>query len=417
MISYEKTRLSKSCFAYILSVSVVTLILGCLKGKWLITDDFLGYQFEMYSNLSIKIFSMSALFVSILLLFIVLFRRGGLLKRQELVVLFLAMGTLLFWIIQAISNGEANIYELVIQTGYSPVSILIPMTILLGFYDGIWDFLKKYSFPLAVLFLATGIYAALQFRILYGLTANMGVSNVKILFIYGFWIGAFYCYAIADCRVKQYIICVLAVLCALLTVSRGWLIQSLALTLLSISLGKSQSKGFKFLKTFVFVLLLLTVLSYAFPNSFSLLLDRLSDDSRSSQYIQFFQQVSFGEILIGKGYGAGYQYFGDIDYKYFDNQFICIMFHYGVLPILYFLYIFTRPIIENRRIRKQPKGTMRPYEFFLLHWFLAMAGLSVYFTFDLNLCSMILGIYCGHHLKEMRQRMPLLHDQIVMNNF
>jgi len=60
---------------------------------------------------------------------------------------------------------------------------------------------------------------------------------------------------------------------------------------------------------------------------------------------------------------------------------------------------------------------MRPYEFFLLHWFLAMAGLSVYFTFDLNLCSMILGIYCGHHLKEMRQRMPLLHDQIVMNNF
>jgi hypothetical protein len=403
-----KITFSKFCFIYILFATVVTMILGCLNGKWVLSSDFLylvRYAFEMYSNLFLALLSRSALLISIIWLLFILPITGRQLKQKELLVLVLAVGTFVFWILQAIYNGDASIYELITAVGYSPVAILIPLTILVGFDDEIWDVLKKYSFPLATLFLAVGIYTGLQFRIRYGLTTFMGISSVKLLFVYGFWIGAFYCYAVIDnSKVKQYIICVLAVICALLTVSRSWLIQSLALTLLSISLRKPHSKGFKFLKTFVFVLILLTVLSSAFPNVFLLLLERLSDDSRSSQYIQFFQQVSFGETLIGKGYGAGYQYFGDIDYKYFDNQFICVMFHYGILPILYFLYIFARPIIENRKIRKQQKSTMRPYTFFLLHWLLAMAGLSIYFTFDLNLCSMVLGAYGGHCLKEVHQR-------------
>jgi hypothetical protein len=402
---YEKIKLIKLCFIYLLFVTVFTLIVGCLNGKWLnVGHYFETYQFEMFSNLFIKIFSFSVLFISIILLFIVLLRKGWQLKQKELVVLLLAVVTFLFWILQGVFSDNTSVYELIAQTGCSPVSILIPITILLGFYDEIWNVLKKYAFPLATLLLAIGIYTGLQFRIQYGFTAVMEVSNVKILFIYGFWIGAFYCYAVADSKVKQYVICILAVLCAIFTVSRGWFIQSFALTVLSLSLGKSQSKRLKFLKILVFVLLLLTILSYTFSNSFLLLINRLGEDSRSGQYTEFFQQVSLGEILTGKGYGAGYTYFGRSNYKYFDNQFICIMFHYGILPVLCFLYILTCPIAANRKMRKQQKIMMWPYIFFFLHWLLAMAGLSVYFTFDLNLCSMILGVYGGHCLKEVRQR-------------
>ena len=80
------------------------------------------------------------------------------------------------------------------------------------------------------------------------------------------------------------------------------------------------------------LLLIIAILgiSYIFPEVTGNLFERGFEDTRSGQYIVFFAQHSWSDLICGLGLNATYSYLGNDNYPFFDNQFMFVMFHYGI---------------------------------------------------------------------------------------
>ena len=91
----------------------------------------------------------------------------------------------------------------------------------------------------------------------------------------------------------------------------------------------------------LFIVIAIVGISYIFPNITGSLFERGFEDTRSGQYVVFFLNNTHGMILLlGLGLNATYTYLGNDFYPYFDNQFMFIMFHYGILPVISWIVVY-----------------------------------------------------------------------------
>jgi hypothetical protein len=139
----------------------------------------------------------------------------------------------------------------------------------------------------------------------------------------------------------------------------------------------------------------LWLLFLASPERVLSLNDRLTEDSRSSQYTQFFGQVPATSLIAGLGPRATYTFNDQADYEYIDNQFLFILFKFG-LPVLFgygavIIYPGLRLLLKRGRRSQWVLGVV-----FLL-WTLAGLGLSIYQNITVtppNLLIILLAGWC-----------------------
>lgn len=202
----------------------------------------------------------------------------------------------------------------------------------------------------------------------------------------------------------QYIMIFFLIAFSLVIRSRSWLIQScilLVITILYSFRGIGLSKKIYLIIMMILLCLfffyLINTYLYDFMNSF---IDKIGIDSRSSQYFDIFTSTSVLQWLSGKGMNATYLT-GGVEYRAIDNQYLYIMFHYGIVMLISYLFPFIFVLKELI------KDNLRQNWFvvcIIFMWLMALGGLSVYNGLNLDIKNVLIGMFLGQCICIVKRR-------------
>ncbi|MCM3670898.1 hypothetical protein M3181_18215 [Mesobacillus maritimus] len=322
-------------------------------------------------------------------------------SKGMFLALYSMFGISVVWLIDSLQYY--GLITLTVSVNNPPVLI---MYIIIGFFlgtdDELWFSLKKIVPLVSIFFTILSLITAIEFNIEYT-GARMAESSLMTYFILSLWATAFWIFTedreTVRVNITKWVIVLILVVVALITNSRGWLLQSLFLLLYRfITVSKSRRITMIFLQGMIVALIIIGAilvreyLSTAYVN----LVERLDADTRTTQLSTFFSQVSIFQLIFGQGVNAKYIWNGT-PYGFIDNQLILMCFRYGILPVFVYLYILVKGIfigVKNNRNEK----------YFLLMWLAALLGLSVYFNMDMNISNLITMMLMGHLYTDNRKK-------------
>jgi hypothetical protein len=120
---------------------------------------------------------------------------------------------------------------------------------------------------------------------------------------------------------------------------------------------------------------------------------RLADDTRSTQYRDFFSVVPIRDLALGRGPTGTWYWYGVGDYQYFDNGFLWMLF-IGGLPLFISYIIFVLwPAVGA--LQAKPKGSDAAAVWLVFLWGVALTGLSTYTLPSVAFTSYIVSLYAG----------------------
>lgn len=124
------------------------------------------------------------------------------------------------------------------------------------------------------------------------------------------------------------------------------------------------------------------------------------EDTRSGQYVIFFAQHSWEDLIFGLGINASYSYLGNKNYTYFDNQFMFVMFHYGIFPVIAWLCAYASTLKGSKIYNEQSRIVIRAAKFVGFFVLLAYMGVSTYYQIELGYSGVIVMMLVGKALRE-----------------
>lgn len=303
-------------------------------------------------------------------------------------ILFISM----YWIADFLTH---NSFTLLWVGNFTPLTLLFGNVLFSGYDDDLMRSISYFSKYVAIVFLGLSLIHTIQFYIEYGgVGVRYGNSNIMSYFIYGF-----YALTLFVCGNKEFGYCknntiiftliFLAFLLSVASVSRGWIIQTLAL-LLYAYLGKDVSGNKyqnKFMSRLIAILIIigiviLIIIQFA-PNIVITLAGRLNQDTRSLQISEFMSQMTVGKIFTGQGYNATYMESAHGNYSYIDNQFLMMIFRYGLIPLFLYAIILLKSCWGFIKYRIG-------YGFSSLMWLAALNGLAIYLGFGIDIPNMLM---------------------------
>lgn len=221
-----------------------------------------------------------------------------------------------------------------------------------------------------------------------------GTSSELQLYIIYWWLFSFYYLKSKVYYGIQYIVVQLfftiMIIGALYIQSRSWLLLSIIIYVLKnreIKRNTSFDRECR-LKMSIFKMLSLALVFivgfvvfkesiYQAVNGFS---ERLLDDSRSNQFVYFFDSVDWWQLILGLGPNGTWYWPGIGNYQYIDNGFLWMLFIGGVPLCISYLYFLFSPFLKsyfdnNTRSLFLNSG----YEYYLVGLYLLMLmGLATY---------------------------------------
>jgi hypothetical protein len=137
--------------------------------------------------------------------------------------------------------------------------------------------------------------------------------------------------------------------------------------------------------------------------AFGGLSQRLADDTRSGQYVDFFESVPPADLFLGRG-PKGTWYWPSVgEYKFFDNGYLWILFEGGIPVLVCYFAVLVWPGL--RAIRRGPTGPAAAAVGLVLLWGLALTGLSTYILPSVGIANYLVSLYAGRcwlYLAESR---------------
>jgi hypothetical protein len=120
--------------------------------------------------------------------------------------------------------------------------------------------------------------------------------------------------------------------------------------------------------------------------------ERLTEDSRSGEYVIFFSQIKIEDLILGKGPQASYDREEEKS-QFLDNQFLWILFIGGLPALLCYsslvLWPGVRPFLLRQASRNRGLGII------LILWGLAMVGASTYFNIGTSVENFLIILVAG----------------------
>lgn len=135
---------------------------------------------------------------------------------------------------------------------------------------------------------------------------------------------------------------------------------------------------------------------------------RLEEDTRSLQYLDFFLVVPVSDLLLGRGPTGTWYWYGIGEYQFFDNGFLWMLFIGGVPTLVSYIAFVLWPAVSA--LRMKPTGADAAAVWLVLFWGLALAGVSTYTLPSVAFGSYLISLYAGRcHLilaeKDYRKRL------------
>ena len=178
-----------------------------------------------------------------------------------LLILFISI----YWIMDFLTH---NSFTLLWVGNFTPLTLLFGGVLFAGYDDELMRSISNFSKYVAIVFLGLSLFHTIQFYMEYGgIGVRYGNSNIMSYFIYGFYaLTLFVCgnkeFGYCKNNTIVFVLTFLAFLLAVASVSRGWIIQTLAL-LLYAYLGKDVSGNKyknKFMSRLIVVLTIIGIL-------------------------------------------------------------------------------------------------------------------------------------------------------------
>ncbi|WP_026567969.1 O-antigen ligase family protein [Bacillus sp. UNC41MFS5] len=303
------------------------------------------------------------------------------------------------WLVESLQYY--GILTILVNVNTPPVILwYVIIGFLLGTDDRCWEVVKKLVPFIGIAFTLLSLVTAIEFNSQFT-GARMAESSLLTYFMTGLWATAFWIFTAGKDKetmksslAKLFLVFILVIV-ALVTNSRGWLLQSSFLFLYTILSNQKKNKiAIIVSRVLVVVVILIGVnwLKDYFLTAYTNLVNRLSADTRSNQLSDFFSQVTISQMLFGQGVSARY-YWNGRAYGFIDNQLLFVCFRYGIVPMAVFLMMNLRGIVIGWKKKKNEK-------YLLLMWLAALLGLSVYFNISMDLSNLIVMMLLGHLHKE-----------------
>lgn len=168
---------------------------------------------------------------------------------------------------------------------------------------------------------------------------------------------------------------------AILSGNRSWIVvMALHTIIIFFKYGKTvlRRPGISYIILLVMVLLgwvVTEVYGEKIESVVSFLSDSWNEDTRTEQYRQFLSQVSFTDLLIGKGPRATWFYWGR-EYEGIDGYFTQLAFNGGFILLATYIILIVWPSL--RLLQKHPSWQYATPAIVLVFWTLAMMGLSTF---------------------------------------
>lgn len=215
-------------------------------------------------------------------------------------------------------NAVGKYIQSVFFEAISTSVILLPVSALLGFDDNIWNILENELLRINLLFCCCFYIAVFSFWSNYGINWPRNAS----------YKGIFSCWFTSACIMtfiefhkknkRKIIYCNLLfiIAAAFITQSRGWVLQTLVLLFVFVAVLGNRNRYVKFLMGLLLIFIAILGVSYVFPEITGNLFNRGVEDTRSGQYVIFFAQHSWKDLILGLGINASYSYLGNVNYVY-----------------------------------------------------------------------------------------------------
>lgn len=257
---------------------------------------------------------------------------------------------------------------------------------------------KKYAF----LFFLAEILFFVGFVFDHGYTIGMRFASSPILYSFnnGFFMMVYAMYNEKELKgkIEWKILLGMALVGALISTSRGWILQVLICIIMYFLIqgrGKHIFKNLLKATCVLGIVLLIAVLTSS--GIVETMINRLGESTRGSQIEAFFQQISPILLINGLGYNATYRFLHWDNFQFIDNQFIFNAFRYGIICIGILSFFTIKPLIVALGRDKE----LRVRAFGVIHFILAMAGLSIYFTLSIDICCVIAYALAGRMYVEV----------------
>mgnify|MGYP004572951531 FL=1 len=380
---------------------LICVVLGCLLrnmlGEWKTIYD--TYTFVSKGRWGTFFLSFSSI-----ILFVLIFRCIiHYIKKVHAGIRILLISLIFYYLIWTVLSLDKAPIQSVFFEAISTSVILLPLSSLLGFDDNIWNILKNELSRINLLLCCCFYIAAFSFWSNYGINWPMNAS----------YKGIFSCWFTSACIMtfidfskknkRKIIYCNLLfiIVAAFITQSRAWVLQTLILLFVFVAVLGNRNRYVKFLMGLLLIFIAILGVSYVFPDITGNLFNRGVEDTRSGQYVIFFAQHSWKDLIFGLGINASYRYLGNINYTYFDNQFMFVMFHYGIFPVIVWLCVYASILKNSKIYNEQNRIVIQAAKFVGLFVLLAYMGVSTYYQIELGYNGVIVMILIGKALREI----------------
>lgn len=340
-------------------------------------------------------------------------------RRHGFLIVLLSSGVLLMcFIVWVIKFLDKNPLTLLFVGNFTPLFLLFMGCVFLGFDESFVLFLSKLCKILANICLLLALYFTAEFYFTYtGTGIRFGNSLIMAFFQYGFYFATFYVFTNKDLQYDSkkhhmIVLSLLALVIAVCSVSRGWILQAVILVLY-VMLGNENGKSpnySKLVRRIVVVLLVLVIVAALLieyvPKIMGTLGNRLMQDTRSTQLDEFLSQLTPANAFFGQGYDATYIESAHGTYSYIDNQFLMMIFRYGILPAFVYCSMFVYATIMS--FRKRKAGNI--YWLAVLMWMLALNGLAIYLSLNIDIQNFVTLLLCGRAIASAKKETTFIAD-------
>lgn len=286
-------------------------------------------------------------------------------KKLHAGIRVLIVSSILYYLIWTVLALDKAPVQSVLFESISTSVILLPVSVLLGFDDNIWSILENKLPQINILLCCCFYIAVFSFWANYGIKWPMNASYKGI---FSCWftsacIMTFIGFSKKDKRKLIYCNLLLIIAAAFITQSRAWVLQTLILLFIFVAVLGDRNRSVKILMGFLLIIIAVLGVSYIFPEITGNLFNRGLEDTRSGQYVIFFAQHSWEDLIFGLGINASYSYLGNKNYTYFDNQFMFVMFHYGIFPVIAWLCVYASTLKGSKIYNEQSRIVIQAARF------------------------------------------------------
>lgn len=301
---------------------------------------------------------------------------------------------IVLWILLVYLRSGARIMDPSTFMGVKGIGPYLGLSVMFTAHPRRFRKMLRVFFWICIILVFAGILNTMKLGIGFDRTSTQ--MQVRLIAVNLFWLSpVILFYGFKNHKGLTLIIFAFSLLYSLLIVSRSYILLHLLVLLFFMNFIVK----FK-LKYIVTLLITFGVVFYIFlqlgviEQASSLLMDRMFDDTRSNQIIEFFAKVDPHDFIWGAGIFSTWSWLGQ-EYQWLDNQIILSAWWAGFFPIMCYSILILIPVLKFF-FRKNVIIDIRGKAFIILLWFLALLGLSIYIVIGTALYIFIIFFILGN---------------------